>query len=695
MIHCTSNMPRLLLAAVCCLMLVLCVLRPIGAAEKSTDITLLPSKFIASNIPKVESYVQGTSLNFETTEASPPGAEYFFLRYQFTIPAESDQQAFNLVFQAGRGPGSINLSRFSWVVDNGEVHPALRAHRVIYGIPYPDEHVQPPIRLAKGEHLLELRFYPRQRMRVMNRATEIFEKHHIPLQSIRWQPAAPATGAHQPLSSHCRLRSHDVIILFGDSITEEATYGQQLERILTRVFPEHGITIYNAGVSLNRTIDGLARIDEDVLAHAPDWTVLAFGVNDAMQMSPEDFARNSTEIVRRLQAHGTRVVCASPTGMMPNSELLGDAFGSLHASDRATGMDRTMAENARLLGQVALDKKAIFADVYSAIAHSTIPRFTLMNNQWHPNEEGGRMYAVTLLRAWGMTENEIARSGDMRDLVYYRALEVMTSARTPARPPAKPASAPLRGTVVFLTAFGDNQLLAYTPEGRQLAILPTANHPAAMAYVSRWKELYVACEGAGRLQIFSLPELKPAGEVDLGWESYPTGLALSADETTLWIASYFGRIIEFDIATRKPRGEIGMPDVVNGVTVTADGKTLLVACQGKLACVDLTIRKIVTTINTVKFTAQCRYSADGKPVLLDVEHWQTFPIDLAAGKLGEPSPMPVQTRAMALNPTSGHLFASDWMNARLLEFDGTRCIRTIPLPEPALAVAVVQVQGNK
>lgn len=683
-------MPAML--AVFVLLLVLCLSLSAGAAELSQDITLSPGGFIASNIPDVASCVKGTSLLFQTQEASPPGAEYFFLRYRFVIPAECDQQAFSLVFQAGRGPGSINLSRFSWVVDGGEVHPALRAQRVIYGYDGPDEHIQPPLRLAKGEHLLELRFYPEQRKRVMNRATEEFEMHHIDLQSLAWRIAAPLPIAHEQLSPNFKLRRHDVIVLFGDSITEEGYYAREFVRMLAHVFPDNGITVYNAGVSLNRTMDGLAREDQDVLALSPDWAVLAFGVNDAMQMSPEDFARNSSEIVRRLQEHGIRAVCAAPTGMMPGAELLGDAFFGLHASDRATALDRTMAANAYLLHQVAGDRKAIFADTYGALTRTTIPRFSLMNNQWHPNDEGGRMYAVTLLRAWGMTEEEIARTGDARDLAYYRALEAMRPDAIHWPAATKALAAPLHGTVIFLTAFGDNQLLAYTPEGRQLAMLPTANHPAALAYASRSHELYVACEGAGRLQVFSLPELKLTREVDLGLEAYPTSLALSADEGTLWIGSYFGKLIEFDMASGKPRRTIPMPDVVNGTTLTADGKTLLVSVQGKLLFVDPATGSITTTINTVKFTAPCLSLSAGKLALLDAQHWEMLPIDLTTGTLGKPEPAPVQTRAMALDPATGHLFACDWMNARLLELDGTRCLRTTQLPVSALALAVVQVK---
>ena len=101
---------------------------------------------------------------------------------------------------------------------------------------------------------------------------------------------------------------------------------------------------------------------------------------------------------------------------------------------------------------------------------------------------------------------------------------------------------------------------------------------------------------------------------------------------------------------------------------------------------------MTATIDTVKFTTPCLTLPDGKLAVIDAEHWQAYPIDVAAGKLGAPLPAPGQTRALAVDPATGHLSACDWRNARLLEFDGERCLRATPLPAPALALAVVQVE---
>ncbi len=666
----------------------------LACAATAQDVSVDLPQYVATNIPGVAQYLKGASLAFDTAEAAPPGGAYYFLRYRFTIPPEAQNALYSLVLQGGKGPGSRGQSRYSWVVDGGAERPALRLQQVFEHPASRYEHVQPPIRLAGGEHTLELRFRPEHRLHALNRVTEPLVGHHVDLQGLVWRPAPePTASAPQPVSPTCRLRRGDTIVLFGDSITEEEFYGRHLVRILNRAFPDGNLTVYNSGISLNRSIYGVARLDLDVLALAPDWVVLAFGVNDGMLVKPEEFAQACDTMIRRLQERGTQVVCASPTGMMPYAEALGPDFFCMHATDRASALDHTMAINSALLRQVAEERKAIFADVYAAFTRSAFPRFTLMANQWHPNDAGGRLFAVALLRAWGMSETEIARTGDTRDLAAYRALEGVKPEPDPTPPEPKSPAAPLAGTVVFGAAYGDNRLLAYAPDGRQLAILPTAHHPAALAYSRQRKELYVACEGPGCLQIFSLPELRLEAEVVPGADAYPTGLALSAEEATLWIASYFGsKLIELDLATRRPRREITLPDVVNGVCPAPEGKRLVASLPGKVAVVDPAEGKVIATMETVKFTTPCVDLPGKGLVVIDAERWEAYPIDLDAGRLGAPVPAPAQTRALAVDFATGHLFACDWRNARLLEFEGERCVRATPLPAPALALAVVHIE---
>lgn len=669
------------------LLILLSLSIPAVSASSSADIAVAVTNPAESNIPQVESYLKSGGLIFDTTVAAPAGEDVYYISYKFNIPEKVAADWFCPVIFAGRGPGAIGQSRYSWSIDGGAENAALRTQKVKQNSEGISEFIQIPVRLTPGQHTLKLYFHPEQRLRLMNRATEAFIKHHVDIRSISMRPTdAPAAVKHQELSKSFKLKSNDSVVLFGDSITEEEFYGRHFVRIIETVFPGNGITVYNSGVSLNRTPEGVARINNDVLLLKPQWTILAFGVNDAMQISPEDFISNYNKMLKPLRDNGIKVLCASPSGMTPNVEALGPTFFSMHATDKAAAIDRSMARNTELLRGVAVKNDALFADIHAAITRTAIPRISLMNNQWHPNYEGGRMFAIALLRALGLTENDIVKTCDARDLAYFRALEMMTAAIDSTPPELKSPNDPLQGKSVFLAGYGDNRVVVCDENGRTKAIFSTPHHPAALAVSRKNNEMYVACEGAGKLQIYSLPAMKLNEEIDLSLESYPNGIAITPDEKTMWIASFFGcKVMEFDIANRKVLRSITMPNVVNGVSLAPDG-TLLVSLPNQVAFIDVASGKF-TTVDTVKFTANFLRMPDGNIALIDAERWQLLPIDTAAKKVGKPVPAPAQTRAMMYDE-SGKLFAGDWMNKRLLTIENDKLVSDKPLPISAMAIWV-------
>jgi len=116
------------------------------------------------------------------------------------------------------------------------------------------------------------------------------------------------------------------IVALGDSITAgaqlwnlrpeerqtEAIYHQQLGAMLRERFGYEGVTVINAGVGGNQSVQGLARLEKDVLSHAPDLVLVFFGANDANYGSLKTFKPAMTEIVTRLQQAGSEVVLLTP-----------------------------------------------------------------------------------------------------------------------------------------------------------------------------------------------------------------------------------------------------------------------------------------------------------------------------------------------------------------------------------------------
>jgi lysophospholipase L1-like esterase len=97
------------------------------------------------------------------------------------------------------------------------------------------------------------------------------------------------------------------VVAFGDSITAathqvpDARWPEMLRRALQDSFPECVMKVINAGVGGNTSRQGLRRIDQDVLKHAPDFVLVEFGGNDATpetarHVSFEEFTNNLFQI---------------------------------------------------------------------------------------------------------------------------------------------------------------------------------------------------------------------------------------------------------------------------------------------------------------------------------------------------------------------------------------------------------------
>ena len=106
------------------------------------------------------------------------------------------------------------------------------------------------------------------------------------------------------LAAKCQSRKQNptpTIAFLGDSITQgcfelfwnqdgtldvvtdsEHAFPRYVGQILAMLYPKGFPTIINAGASGGTAVNGLERLERDVLSHGPDLTVVSFGVNDCM-----------------------------------------------------------------------------------------------------------------------------------------------------------------------------------------------------------------------------------------------------------------------------------------------------------------------------------------------------------------------------------------------------------------------------
>lgn len=95
--------------------------------------------------------------------------------------------------------------------------------------------------------------------------------------------ACPTYG--QSSASNFGLRDGDHVIFYGDSITDQRQYTEDVEEYVLTRFPAWKVSFHNAGVGGDKVSGGWAgpidlRLDRDVFAWHPDVITIMLGMND-------------------------------------------------------------------------------------------------------------------------------------------------------------------------------------------------------------------------------------------------------------------------------------------------------------------------------------------------------------------------------------------------------------------------------
>jgi lysophospholipase L1-like esterase len=166
------------------------------------------------------------------------------------------------------------------------------------------------------------------------------------------------------------------------------------------------VTPVYAGIGGHKSNQMLARLEKDVLSQKPNWMTLSCGVNDvwhgARGVPLDAYQKNITEIVTRAQAAGVQVMLLTST--------------MIHEDQVNANNQKLVAYNA-FLKTLARDKKCLFADLNTDMqnALTTFPKSARKGKQLtsdgvHMNGLGNHMMAKGVLRAFGVTDKQLAAS---------------------------------------------------------------------------------------------------------------------------------------------------------------------------------------------------------------------------------------------------------------------------------------------
>lgn len=193
----------------------------------------------------------------------------------------------------------------------------------------------------------------------------------------------------------------DRIVWLGDSITAAHTYGRYVETFFLLRRPDLNLTFINAGIGGHSALNGLNRLEQDVLSQTPSVVVVNFGMNDAAYPpgSPHAaFIQNIDATIAKLRQGGVqRVIWVEPTpahvaGVPAQSKL----------ADRQRQLERLVAEMRQHSVPSDVIKVQWHDQMKSALKSAAAkPDFKLIPDRIHPSAAGHAVMAVEFLRQIG------------------------------------------------------------------------------------------------------------------------------------------------------------------------------------------------------------------------------------------------------------------------------------------------------
>jgi lysophospholipase L1-like esterase len=196
--------------------------------------------------------------------------------------------------------------------------------------------------------------------------------------------------------TRAKLAAHEpvTIVCLGDSVTGiyyhtggRRAYPELVAIGLKQLDPQGQVSVINAGLSGHSTVNGLQRLQKDVLDHHPTLVTVMFGLNDMVRVPIADFEANLTSIIGQCRATGAEVLLCTPNGVMETS---GRPIARLKAYNAAL---REVGEKTRT---PVCD---IFAAYESVRSQDPLAFRLFCSDEIHPNMDGHKLNAETLCKS--------------------------------------------------------------------------------------------------------------------------------------------------------------------------------------------------------------------------------------------------------------------------------------------------------
>ncbi len=212
------------------------------------------------------------------------------------------------------------------------------------------------------------------------------------------------------------LKDGDTVVFLGDSITQAASKPEGYISLIKLFCGVNGYEIkaVNAGISGHKSNDMLARLQDDVLSHNPDWVSISCGVNDVwhqFKFEPEgvelpDYKKNMTEIVNRCKNAGAKVLLLTATPIYENVDS--------KENQKLRKYNDFLRELAKEQDVLLCDLFATFTKLYEMKLND---EKLLTTDGVHMNPRGNRLMAREIIRTFKPKGWEVRRAENRWELI--------------------------------------------------------------------------------------------------------------------------------------------------------------------------------------------------------------------------------------------------------------------------------------
>ena len=224
---------------------------------------------------------------------------------------------------------------------------------------------------------------------------------------LNMMAAAALMAGSTLMAGEIAVKEGQKIAFMGDSITQAGAGPKGYVTLVIKGLEAAGVktTAIPAGISGHKSNNMLERLDRDALSKKPDWMTLSCGVNDvwhgANGVPLDQYKINITKIVDQCQTAGVKV-------MILTSTMIGE--------DQPNPNNQKLVAYNDFLKELAKEKKCLLADL-NADMQAIITKAgaekkgnILTGDGVHMNPAGDQMMALGVLKAFGLSDEQLAKA---------------------------------------------------------------------------------------------------------------------------------------------------------------------------------------------------------------------------------------------------------------------------------------------